>query len=219
MILMTEVWEEYYQKIEKEGIPEPLKGPRKQVRDIVPLLKKRGVKRILDLGCGFGRHLLYLLEQGFDVSGQELSETALRMCRRALEEKGLQAELVHSSMIRIPFPDNHFDAVLCITTLAHARKKEIEQAVREVHRVLRKGGLFFFNVPSRGDSRYGKGEEVEPGTFLTEEYGYGKGIKELHHFFTKEELLELLKDWGQVIITEHEMRKGRIKGFYVLAVK
>ncbi len=216
---MTEVWEQYYKRIEKEGVPEALKGPRRQVKELVPLLKKRGAEKILDLGCGFGRHLAFLAEQGFKVAGQEISETALRMCKRALEEKNLRAELVHSSMVKIPFPDNYFDAVLCITTLAHARKSDIKQTVNEVRRVLKKGGIFFFNVPSTGDSRYGTGKEVEPRTFLTEEYGYGKGILELHHFFTREEILNMLKDWQQVMVTEHSMRKGRIKGFYVLAVK
>jgi tellurite methyltransferase len=45
--------------------------PEPEVRDVVPVLKARGAKTVLDLGCGVGRHALFLAEAGFRVEAIE----------------------------------------------------------------------------------------------------------------------------------------------------
>jgi tellurite methyltransferase len=55
--------------------PEPL------VRQIVPELVRRGVRRTLDLGCGVGRHALFLAGEGFDAVGTDASESGIALAR------------------------------------------------------------------------------------------------------------------------------------------
>ncbi len=68
---------------------EKLKGYFNQYKDWHPIEKKamRYVKgRVLDIGCGAGRHALYLQEKGYDVVGIDISPLAIKVC----EERGLK---------------------------------------------------------------------------------------------------------------------------------
>ena len=52
------------------------------------LLKERGLRRVLDLGCGAGRHLVYLAKEGFEVYGTDISETGLEYARQLARAGG-----------------------------------------------------------------------------------------------------------------------------------
>jgi SAM-dependent methyltransferase len=63
--------------------------------------------RVLDVGCGAGRHALYLQYQGFDVLGIDISPTAIEVCRL----RGLtNAEVM--SLEDVNFAPNSFDTIL-----------------------------------------------------------------------------------------------------------
>ena len=49
----------------------------RELISLVPILKEQGVKTVLDVGCGTGRHSKYLSEMGFQVYGIDLSEKAI----------------------------------------------------------------------------------------------------------------------------------------------
>jgi SAM-dependent methyltransferase len=56
---------------------------------IVKFFKKNNVKRVLDLGCGSGRHLIHLSKHGFDVFGIDISKHGLKIAREWLNKEGL----------------------------------------------------------------------------------------------------------------------------------
>jgi SAM-dependent methyltransferase len=63
--------------------------------------------RVLDIGCGAGRHSLHLQEKGFDVLGIDVSPLAIKVCRL----RGLQkAEVM--SIDRVKFKPNSFDTII-----------------------------------------------------------------------------------------------------------
>lgn len=93
-----------------------------------------------------------------------------------------------------------FDTVISFSVVHHAVKSEIMNAVREIHRVLRKRGLFVANLALVEDHRFGKGEKVEESTFRIKEGFEEYVFKELHHFFTREEAHKLLADFARVEI-------------------
>ncbi len=215
---MTEQWEEYYRNLDE--IPEGIKGARGHVKGIAEGLKEEGKTRVLDLGCGFGRHLVYLAEQGFDVSGIDISQEAIEMTKEKLEEENLEADVQQADMKDLPFPDSEFDAVLAITVIGHATKPDIKKTVDEVYRVLKDDGFFYGNLPSKGDSRYDTGKSIEKGeTYRTKEYGFGRGMNEIHSFYTKEEIKELFKDFSEVEVELFTLKDGEIQSFEIKAVK
>ena len=65
---------------------------------------------ILDVGCGAGRHALYLQEKGFDVTGIDLSPGAIEVCRL----RGLKNALVRPITEVDKFEENSFDTILML---------------------------------------------------------------------------------------------------------
>jgi cyclopropane fatty-acyl-phospholipid synthase-like methyltransferase len=116
------VWDKLYKEKGKffEEIQEDL--PR-----VVRLLKKSGAKRVLDLGCGSGRHLVYLAKQGFNVYGIDNSKSGIEIGKNWLKKEGLKANLKIGDIYKnLPYPDDFFDAIISTQTLHHERLKKLE---------------------------------------------------------------------------------------------
>lgn len=164
---------------------------------------------MLDLGCGAGRHCIYLGKNGFDVIGVDVSKSALKITKKWIQKEKLKnVAVVRGTMDAIPFGDRHFDAVISVSVIHHALKKDIAHTVNEIRRVLRKMGLFIANLASVEDHRYGEGEEVEAGTYRILEH-FGKNCEELHHFFTKQEVSQLLTRFAKTKIETHFSEKNK----------
>ena len=110
--------------------------------------------RVLDYGCGDGTLVRLLRDAGFDAYGVDIrwpgadygdleaTELGRRRVLRYYEEGG-----------RLPFEDGFFDVVVSDQVFEHVRP--IEQAVRELSRVTRAGGLGYHHFPSRAVWREG----------------------------------------------------------------
>ncbi len=75
----VEAWDERW--ITPEGRADWL-VPHPAVAALVPMLKTRGVQRVLDLGCGVGRHALLFAEQGFAVEAVDGAAAGVDFARR-----------------------------------------------------------------------------------------------------------------------------------------
>jgi len=94
---------------------------------------------MLDAGCGTGDMVQWLQGYGPDVTGLDLSTTALRFCRR----RGLD-KLVLGSITGLPFEDARFDVVTSFDVLAQLpAEADAARALAELDRVLRPGGWAF----------------------------------------------------------------------------
>ena len=86
--------------------------PHPAVVAILPELHARGARRVLDLGCGVGRHALLLAEHGFDVEAIDGSPTGLAVVRETAAARGLSVGLHQGLADALPYPDTDFDYVL-----------------------------------------------------------------------------------------------------------
>lgn len=113
-------------------------------RNFFPLSKKvRKKVRILELGCGSGANLWMIAKEGFDSYGIDFSKTALQLCRKILKKHSTDATLKLSSMNKIPFQANFFDAVVDIVSMQHIPFSEHYKVYQEIKRVLKAEGNFF----------------------------------------------------------------------------
>jgi demethylmenaquinone methyltransferase/2-methoxy-6-polyprenyl-1,4-benzoquinol methylase len=104
-----------------------------RVDEIIRHLKPKKHHRVLDLGGGTG-HLARLIAPLVDrVSVLDSSEKMLRQAARYPH-----LDLCHARAQEIPYPDNYFDAIICTDALHHI--KDIDKAVSEITRVLKKNG-------------------------------------------------------------------------------
>jgi tellurite methyltransferase len=109
--------------------------------------------RILDAGCGGGRNLVYLLQEGFQVYGIDRDEQAIREVRRmaAVLAPGLpgSSHFQVASLENTPHPDAAFDVVICNAVLHFAQDdKQFQAMLLGIWRTLRRGGLLFCRLAS-----------------------------------------------------------------------
>ena len=110
--------------------------------------------RVLDLGCGEGRHsITAYLKQQVNVVGLDLSIADMKTARQRLNdfevtEDGRALNFVRASGLRMPFADQQFDKVICSEVLEHIA--DFQGVLAEINRVLKPGGLFAVSVPRFG---------------------------------------------------------------------
>jgi ubiquinone/menaquinone biosynthesis C-methylase UbiE len=95
-------------------------------------------QRVLDVGCGQGIDLVQYAAAGARVTGIDLTPRHAELAERHLAALGLEGEVVVGDAESLPFPDSGFDRVSSNGVLHHT--PDIEQALREIRRVLRPGG-------------------------------------------------------------------------------
>jgi SAM-dependent methyltransferase len=115
--------------------------------------------RVLDVGCGSGRHAAAALQLpgavvvGVDVADSELAAARKRLTlhQRLGDHGGGRWALCAADGLHLPFADGRFDLVICAEVLEHVPAHE--RAVAEITRVLRPGGELVVSVPRRGPER------------------------------------------------------------------
>lgn len=208
-------WEDYFQTLKR--LPQRFKKPARFVVDAIPVFEQCDFKRILDLGCGVGRHCVYLADKGFTVVGVDVSRSALMMAGKWSQKEGLaRVMLIQAAMTSLPFRDRSFDAVISVSVIHHAVIGDIETTIDEIYRILNRNGLFLANLVSVNDPRHGTGERVEENTFRIPEAFEENRFEELHHFSTKGEVIRLLAGFGS---TDVELTKDKPYYWRIMASK
>ena len=208
--MKTEGWERLYKEkgeIYTDIIP--------QVKKYAKIFKKKKYSKILDLGCGTGRHSIYLAKKGFIVYASDISKTGIAITKRKAKFLKLNIKFKVFDMKKIPYPANHFDGVICIFTLGHGLLKDNKKTIDEIYRVLKPRGTVITEFMSVKDKTYGEGKEVEKNTFL----GSMEEDKHmLHHYFTRDEIKMLLSKFTNIKISPKEYW-GEVRAFDVEAIK
>jgi SAM-dependent methyltransferase len=171
------------------------KEPQQDVVALAEELNQAGLHRVLDLGCGSGRHVVYLRKHGFDVIGLDNAPHGLRLTAVWLADEQLAAPLVLADAhAPLPFPDACFDTIVCIKVIHHGLRQHVLGAVKEIQRMLRPGGIVLLSVPGNR-KRLVRSDEVEPHTYVARD-GREKGIP--HYIFTRKELLQEFNGYENV---------------------
>lgn len=110
--------------------------------------------RLLDLGCGFGRHAYEALRRGASVIACDLGFEELQQVRAVagvMYEGGqvnypIALETANGNATQLPFNDNSFERIICSEVMEHIQDDDI--ALRELERVLAPGGTIAITVPS-----------------------------------------------------------------------
>jgi ubiquinone/menaquinone biosynthesis C-methylase UbiE len=121
---------------------------------LVDQLNLRGNERVLDFGCGTGTLALMIKKScpGCSVTGIDVDPQVLGIARE--KSRGAGVDFAEYDGITLPFADGSFDKVVTSFVLHHLTTSQKAVALKEIHRVLRKGGelhVLDFGVP---ESRY-----------------------------------------------------------------
>lgn len=121
----------------------------KRLQMALDCLEDKKFDKILEIGYGSGIFFPELVSHcnklyGLEIFGKEGEDKIVDM----MKKENINVELVNGSILKMPFKENYFDAVICISTMEHLQPDELKQALRESRRVLKKGGMAVFGFPA-----------------------------------------------------------------------
>lgn len=145
---------------------------------------RKHAQRILVPGCGYGRHVSYLAEVGFEVTGVDFSKKALEIGKQS-SLSNPSVNYVVADICKIPLPEHFFDGIFAYNILHLLLRRERLSCMKELRRVLAPNGVIVIVAMSVKDKAFGNGMKIEKNTFDTDHKG--KPI----HFFSRKELLGL----------------------------
>ena len=185
--------------------------------------KKNGKNRVLDLGCGVGRHSMLFYDYGFDVTSCDITPYAINYLKNWQMERNISFPVIECDMLNMPFKNNSFDCIYAYHVLSHTNLEGFKKLFDKIYDILDTNGEIYFDVLSKKcwlftDSGYPK---IDSNTVLS------KDVHELdipHICFDYEELKAILHKFEIVEIKEvHQIKNNRLDNseihFYVLLRK
>lgn len=185
---MSEFWEDMFQKIGSAWSFEPT-GSAVQVSE---LFASENFGKVLIPGVGFGRNAKPFVEKGMDVTGIEISETAIRLAR----ENGLHFPIHHGSVAEMPFDESVYDGIYCYALIHLLGRNERRKFLKNCFDQLREGGLMVFITVSKGYSKlYENGKRISKDRFRMQ-----NGLEVF--FYDSETIVKEFGRFGLVEFTE-----------------
>ncbi|MBG9451277.1 methyltransferase [Cytobacillus firmus] len=114
------------------------------------------VKDILIPGFGYGRNAKVFVENGIDVTGIEISKTAIELAR----DNGLTMPIFHGSVTDMPFDDKLYDGIFSYALIHLLNESEREKFIKSCYNQLKPDGYMIFTSISKEAPMYGKGKQL-----------------------------------------------------------
>ena len=143
---------------------------------IAAALQKIPEGKMLDLGCGTGHWTKYFSENGFKLTGTDISDAMLKHAK----QKELKAEILKANSENLPFENESFDVVASITMMEFVNDQD--KVLAEIYRVLKPNGYLLLGGLN-GISELGKSSKNDP-------------VFKNANFFTHEKLCDKLQKFG-----------------------
>ncbi|MFX1277780.1 MAG: class I SAM-dependent methyltransferase [Promethearchaeota archaeon] len=167
---------------------------------LVELVKNQKVKpcTAIDLGCGIGNYSIYLANEGFSMTGIDISDLAISIARRKAREQKVECRfLVKDLLGELEDFNEKFEFAFDWELLHHIFPEERKKFVENVYKLLNPGGKYLSVSFSEKDPSFGgigKYRETPLGTLL--------------HFSSKLEMKELFEPFFKII----ELKTIEIRG-------
>lgn len=153
--MIKEQMEEIYRSIAPEEIPWNMETPPDLLRALVEGERIRPCKAI-EFGCGTGNYVMYLAGKGFDATGVDISEAAIKIAKRsALEKKRTCRFLVSDVLGDMKEIRETFDFAYDWELLHHIFPPDREKYVGNVFRLLPPQGIYLSVSFSEKSARFG----------------------------------------------------------------
>lgn len=187
-------WNDIYKSPEEYKYYDVFKA-HSDMEMVCEIFSKHNCSKVLDLGCGVGRNMIYMLDKGFAVTGIDMAESGIDELNKILRLRNSSAKVDLGKFEQLPYRDGEFNGVISVQTLNHGYTKDIEKGFSELARVVKNNGLVFITV----SGRYSQGKvrfclvktatQVEKRVYIPTK---GSEIGVPHFIFTKKELFNLL---------------------------
>jgi len=181
--------------------------PSSELLDFVKFLKQKQAiigKKALDIGCGNGRNSVALAKAGFDVTGIEVSESALSLAKKNEKENNVKINLQKVSVFNLPNSLQGFDLAIDFGLLHHLRRSQNKSYLKNVLNTIKPKGYFCLQCFSANTT-----VDKKPKNRNWDLIG-----KHYNRFFTNEEIKKVFGKHFEIIkIIETQNPRTKIKFF------
>jgi len=132
--------------------------------DAANFFQQKGLKKILIPGFGYGRNAKAFTDQGMEVSGIEISQTAIELARK---HYGGSVKVYHGGVGEMPFDDDIYEGIFCYALIHLLDEKERNKLIEDCYAQLKTGAYMYFVAISTADPAYGRGELTGKNRYLT----------------------------------------------------
>jgi len=129
--------------------------------ELLEFIQSHPSGRALDMGCGTGTNVITLARHGWQASGVDFSAKAVRAARRKAQQANIEADFWVDDVTRLRGLSGPYDLIVDIGCFHGLSQAGREAYVRNVHRLLARGGfylLYAFLRPEEGGGEVGLGE-------------------------------------------------------------
>jgi hypothetical protein len=128
----------------------------------IDFFKAKKINNILIPGVGYGRNAKLFCDDGFKVTGIEISQTAISLAR----ENGMDFKIHHGSVLSMPLDNTIYEGIFCYAMLHLLNKKERLTFLKSCYSQLQRKGIMIFIVVSTKANIYGKGRRLSKDRFV-----------------------------------------------------
>jgi SAM-dependent methyltransferase len=154
---MIEYWES---RFKEEGAMWKFE-PSDSAMITMDLFKSKGMNKILIPGFGYGRNAKLFYDNGFEVTGIEISQSAIDLAKL----NGLNCKIHHGSVVSMPFDNEQYNGIFCYALIHLLNKNERRKFLASCYRQLKSQGLLIFTVVSTDAGMYGNGRRLSKDRF------------------------------------------------------
>ncbi len=119
---------------------------KKEAMFIARALELAPGSRLLDIGCGYARHAVYLARMGYRVTCVDISEYLLEKAQERAKEFGVNLEFLKVDMRHLDFSEEFDGAYIFFTTFGYFSDEENLKVLKRVSRALRPGGRLLIDI-------------------------------------------------------------------------
>jgi SAM-dependent methyltransferase len=152
---------------------------------------EENVKDILIPGIGYGRNAKVFIDNGIDVTGIEISKTAIEIAR----QNGLNFRIFHGSVNDMPFDNNLYDGIFCYALIHLLNNRERSKFIRDCYNQLKPNGYMIFTTISKEAPMFAKGKQLGKDYFEVRE-----GVKMF--FYDTDSVKQEFGEYGLFDISE-----------------
>jgi ubiquinone/menaquinone biosynthesis C-methylase UbiE len=154
--------------------------------------------KLLDLGAGQGQDSRYFAQNGYAVLCTDFCEFALDLAQKKAQQNNLPIEFRTLDLRKpLSIASASFDIVYSHLALHYFDETTTQTLIAEIHRVLKKGGIFAVLLNNAADPEY-----LQPGYKQLQSHFYLAPWGETKRFFTVESLQAMTQDFFQHIVID-----------------
>jgi ubiquinone/menaquinone biosynthesis C-methylase UbiE len=151
------------------------------------IFKSNKINKILIPGFGYGRNARLFCENGLEVTGIEISGSAIALAK----ESGLDCKIHHGSVISMPFDNDQYDGIFCYALIHVLNKSERRKFLISCFNQLKKSGIMIFIITSKQTGLYRSGKLLSK-----DRYMISRGLKVF--FYDEFSAMKEFSDFGVI---------------------